>query len=55
MIFPHEDIERLVMHDKKKAGSGIHFVFTAGIGKAVVEKISIASVIDFYKGYSEKK
>jgi 3-dehydroquinate synthase len=47
---PSEDIERLVMHDKKKSGGGIHFVFTAGIGKAVVEKISIAEVIAFYKG-----
>jgi 3-dehydroquinate synthase len=47
---PPEDIERLVMHDKKKSGGGIHFVFTAGIGKAIVEKISIAEVISFYKG-----
>jgi 3-dehydroquinate synthase len=47
---PSEEIERLVMHDKKKSGGGIHFVFTAGIGKAVVEKISIAEVIAFYKG-----
>jgi 3-dehydroquinate synthase len=52
---PVDQIERLVMHDKKKAGSGIHFVFAAGIGKAVVEKISIADVIDFYKEYREKK
>jgi hypothetical protein len=43
------------MHDKKKAGNVIHFVFTAGIGKAVVEKISIAEVIDFYKEQREKK
>jgi 3-dehydroquinate synthase len=50
---PYGQIERLVMHDKKKTGSGIHFVFAAGIGKAVVEKISIAEVIDFYKGYSQ--
>jgi 3-dehydroquinate synthase len=49
---PYKDIERLVMHDKKKTGGGIHFVFTAGIGRAVVEKISIAEVIAFYKGYS---
>lgn len=52
---PTEQIERLVMHDKKKAGSGIHFVFAAGIGKAVVEKISIAEVIDFYRRLRDKK
>ena len=50
-----DQIERLVMYDKKKAGSGIHFVFTAGIGKALVEKISFADMIDFYKEYREKK
>lgn len=52
---PADQIERLVMHDKKKAGSGIHFVFTSGIGKAIAEKISIAEVIDFYKRFKDKK
>ena len=52
---PASQIERLVMHDKKKAGNGIHFVFAAGIGKAVVEKISISEIIDFYKRFRDKK
>jgi 3-dehydroquinate synthase len=52
---PSDRIEPLVMHDKKKSGSGIHFVFTAGIGKAVYEKISLAEVIDFYKRFQDKK
>ena len=52
---PYDQIEQLVMHDKKKAGSSIHFVFTAGIGKAIVEKISFAEVIDFYKRFRDKK
>ena len=52
---PWERIERLVMHDKKKSGSGIHFVFTSGIGKAVYEKISVGEVIDFYKRFQDKK
>ena len=52
---PPVQIERLVMHDKKKAGSGIHFVFIAGIGKAVVEKISISEIMDFYKRFRDKK
>ncbi len=52
---PWENIESLVMHDKKKSGNGIHFVFAAGIGKAVVEKISVGEVIDFYKRFKDKK
>ncbi|MBK7710472.1 MAG: 3-dehydroquinate synthase [Bacteroidales bacterium] len=50
----HMQIERLVTHDKKKAGSSIHFVFSAGIGNAVVEKISIPEIIDFYKRFKDK-
>jgi 3-dehydroquinate synthase len=52
---PAAQIEKLVLHDKKKAGSGIHFVFAAGIGRAVVEKISISEIIDFYKRIRDKK
>lgn len=52
---PSDQIERLVMHDKKKTGTGIYFVFVAGIGKAIVEKISITEIIDFYKRYRDKK
>ena len=52
---PRDRIEPLVMHDKKKSGSGIHFVFTAGIGKAVYEKVSVGEVIDFYKRFQDKK
>jgi 3-dehydroquinate synthase len=52
---PSDQVERLVLHDKKKTGSGIHFIFTAGIGKAVAEKISIVEVIDFYKRFRDKK
>jgi 3-dehydroquinate synthase len=46
---PDDEIEKLIMHDKKKAGSDIHFVFTEGIGKAVVQKMPVAEVISFYK------
>ncbi len=52
---PYDQIERLVTHDKKKAGSAIHFVFSAGIGKAVVEKVPITGIIDFYKRLRDKK
>jgi 3-dehydroquinate synthase len=49
-----DKIEPLIMHDKKKSGSGIHFVFASGIGRAVVEKISVGEVIDFYKRFQDK-
>jgi 3-dehydroquinate synthase len=52
---PSDQIEKLVMHDKKKTGSGINFVFTAGIGKAVVEKVPVEEIIDFYKRFRDKK
>jgi 3-dehydroquinate synthase len=46
---PADQIGELVMHDKKKSGSGIHFIFTSGIGKAYSERISLEEVIDFYR------
>lgn len=49
-----DQIERLILHDKKKSGADIHFVFTEGIGKAVVKKISVGEVIDFYKRFRDK-
>ncbi len=49
------DMERLIIHDKKKSGSSIHFVFTEGIGKATVKKISVSDILDFYKRFRQKK
>ena len=46
---PDDQISRLVMRDKKKTGSEVYFVFIEKIGKAVVNKISIGEVIDFYR------
>ncbi|MDY0098301.1 MAG: 3-dehydroquinate synthase [Bacteroidales bacterium] len=45
---PDKLIKELIMHDKKKAGNEIFFVFTAGLGKAIVEKIPVDEVVDFY-------
>ncbi len=50
----HNQIEKLILHDKKKTGSEIHFVFTAGIGKGIVEKIPVTDVLDFYKRFRAK-
>jgi 3-dehydroquinate synthase len=52
---PDDQIEKLILHDKKKTGSEIHFVFTEGIGKASVKKITVIEVLDFYKRFRDKK
>lgn len=48
---PDEQIEKLILHDKKKTGTEIHFVFTEGIGNAIVEKIPVREILDFYKRF----
>jgi 3-dehydroquinate synthase len=52
---PDDQIENLILHDKKKTGTDINFVFTEGIGKASVKKITVSDVIDFYKRFRDKK
>jgi 3-dehydroquinate synthetase len=47
-------MEELIVHDKKKAGSSIHFVFTEGIGQASVKKISVNEIMAFYNKFSDK-
>lgn len=50
-----DQMEKLVLHDKKKVGSDIHFVFIKGIGKAVVEKVPVNEVLGFYRRFRDKK
>jgi 3-dehydroquinate synthase len=50
-----DQMAKLVCHDKKKTGTDIHFVFTQGIGKAIVEKVPIGEVLGFYKRFRDKK
>ena len=52
---PDDQIDQLILHDKKKTGTDIHFVFTESIGKAIVKKVSVGDVIDFYKRFRDKK
>lgn len=52
---PNYRIEQLILNDKKKAGSEINFVFTEGIGKAVIKKVQVSEVVDFYNRFSSKK
>jgi len=46
---PDKLVKELIMHDKKKAGNELFFVFSAGLGKAIVEKIPVNEVVDFYR------
>jgi 3-dehydroquinate synthase len=49
-----DQMENLVVHDKKKSGQDIYFVFTRGIGKAIVEKVPIHDILGFYKRFRDK-
>jgi len=46
---PDDQITNLIMRDKKKSGNDVYFVFIEGIGKAAVEKIPVAEVVNFYR------
>ncbi|MDX9725149.1 MAG: 3-dehydroquinate synthase [Bacteroidales bacterium] len=48
---PDDQLEMLLLRDKKKSGDDIYFVFLQGIGKAVAEKVPVREVIDFYVQY----
>jgi 3-dehydroquinate synthase len=48
-------IAELIMHDKKKSGKQIYFIFTGGIGKAITERIGTDELVDFYKRFRDKK
>ena len=52
---PDDKLEQLVLHDKKKSGSDINFVFSEGIGKAFVKKVTVKEVIDFYTRNRDNK
>lgn len=48
-------MENLITHDKKKTGADINFVFVSGIGKAVIKKVSVIELLDFYRRFRDKK
>jgi 3-dehydroquinate synthetase len=50
---PETKMKELVLHDKKKAGNDIYFVFIKGIGRPTVEKLKTDEVIGFYRGYKK--
>lgn len=45
---PPDDLQKLISHDKKKAGSDIHFVFIKGTGRPFVRLLPVSNLIDFY-------
>jgi 3-dehydroquinate synthase len=52
---PDDQLDHFISRDKKKSGNEIHFVFTAGIGKAMVRRVTVNEVIEFYKRFRDKK
>lgn len=54
ILIPIERMQKLMMHDKKKSGDDINFVFTCGPGNAVVRKVPAAETLDFYRHFIEK-
>jgi 3-dehydroquinate synthase len=48
------EMEDIIIHDKKKSGSSIHFVFTEGIGQSSVKKISVSEIMSFYRKFRDK-
>ncbi len=51
---PASKIKNLILHDKKKSGSDIHFVFIKGLGRPLVEKINVEEVLDFYRHFESE-
>lgn len=46
---PDNQLYQYIVHDKKKSGSEIYFVFTSGIGRALSEKVPVPEIFDFYR------
>jgi 3-dehydroquinate synthase len=49
------EMRDLVIHDKKRSGEDIHFVFLENIGNGIVKKVPVGEVIEFYRHYSKDK
>ena len=49
-----DTIGELILHDKKKSGDNIHFVFIEGIGTPEIRKVPAGEVIGFYKKFKKE-
>ncbi|MGD0340628.1 MAG: 3-dehydroquinate synthase [Bacteroidales bacterium] len=47
------EIEEFILHDKKKTGDYIHFVFIEGIGVPYVKRIPVTEVTDFFNNFKK--
>jgi 3-dehydroquinate synthase len=52
---PPRKAGKLILHDKKKTGDEINFVFLKGIGKPLIMKLQVNEITDFYSKYKGKK
>ena len=52
---PAEQVKKLILHDKKKSGTDINFVFVEGIGKAATRKVTVDEITDYYKKFKDIK
>ncbi len=50
-----DKISELILHDKKKSGKQIWFIFTGGIGQVITERTGVDEIVDFYKRFRDKK
>jgi len=48
---PAGKLRELILHDKKKSGDEMNFVFLKGIGKPSVMKIPVSEIVDFYRHF----
>lgn len=54
IAIPADSMQRLMMHDKKRSGDDINFVFTCGPGNAIVRKVPATETLDFYRHFIDK-
>jgi len=48
---PAGKVRDLILHDKKKAGDEINFVFLKAIGKPSVMRVPVSDIVDFYRQF----
>ncbi len=46
---PVGKFRELILHDKKKTGNEINFIFLKGVGKVSVIKLPVSEIVDFYR------
>lgn len=54
-VIPVNTMKKLITHDKKRTGPDIHFVFLESVGKALVKKLPVKEVIEFYRQITADK